>query len=82
MGNKGKLYYDLGSTTTRNDPPENKPGDVNGNNNAIGKDASVSVNESGIILRLIEEIHHQQVAHEHEVDRLLTIIENLTNKLT
>lgn len=78
MSYKGKLYYDLGPTTTRNDSPENKHGDVNGSNNAIGKDASVSVNESGIILRLIEEIHHQQVAHEHEVDRLLTIIENLT----
>lgn len=82
MGNKGKLYYDLGSTTTRNDSPENKHGDVNGSNNAIGKDASVSVNESGIILHLIEEIHRQQVAHEHEVDRLLTIIENLTKKIT
>ena len=78
MSYKGKLYYDLGSPTTRNDSPENKHGDVNGSNNAIGKDASVNVNESGIILRLIEEIHHQQVAHEHEVDRLLTIIENLT----
>lgn len=82
MGNKGKLYYDLGSTTTRNDSPENKHGDVNGSNNAIGKDASVNVNESGIILHLIEEIHRQQVAHEHEVDRLLTIIENLTKKIT
>lgn len=82
MSYKGKLYYDLGPTTTRNDSPENKHGDVNGSNNAIGKDASVNVNESGIILRLIEEIHHQQVAHEHEVDRLLTIIENLTKKIT
>jgi len=74
MSYKGKLYYDLGPTTTRNDSPENKHGDVNGSNNAIGKDASVNVNESGIILRLIEEIHHQQVAHEHEVDRLLAIL--------
>lgn len=82
MGNKGKLYYDLGSTTTRNDQPEKTPGGVNGSNNAIGNEASVNVNESGIILRLIEEIHRQQDAHEHEVDRLLTIIENLTKKLT
>ena len=82
MSYKGKLYYDLGPTTTRNDQPEKIPGGVNGSNNAIGNEARVSVNESDIILRLIEEIHRQQVAHEHEVDRLLTIIENLTNKLT
>ena len=78
MGSKGKLYYDLGSNTPRKDQPEKTPGGVNGNNNAIGNEASVTVNESGIILRLIDEIHQQHAAHQKEVDRLLTIIECLT----
>ena len=78
--NKPKLYYDLGTSTSRKESSGKTPGEVNGNNNAIGNEARVSVNESDIILRLIEEIHHQQVAHQHEVDRLLSIIECLTKK--
>ena len=80
MGYKGKLYYDLGTTTPRKDQPEKTPGGVNGSNNAIGNEASVTVNESGIILRLIDELHQQHDAHQKEVDRLLSIIEKLTNK--
>ena len=80
MGYKGKLYYDLGSNTPRKDQPEKTPGGVNGSNNAIGNEARVSVNESDIILRLIDELHQQHAAHQKEVDRLLTIIECLTKK--
>ena len=80
MKNKPKLYYDLGTSTSRKESSGNTPGEVNGNNNAIGNEARVSVNESDIILRLVDELHHQHAAHQKEVDRLLSIIEKLTNK--
>ena len=52
-------------------------GDVNGNNNAVGKDATVNINESETISNLISVIKKEQ----EQKDRMLSIIEDLTSKI-
>ena len=59
-------------------------GEVSGNNNAIGKEASVRVNESITISKLIDEITAQRKLTENaqgQLDRMLSIIEDLTSKI-
>lgn len=55
--------------------------DVNGNNNAIGNEASVRVNESEIIEKLLDEMKEQRKSSEEQIGRMLTIIEDLTSKI-
>ena len=52
-------------------------GDVNGGNNAIGKESKVIVNESETISNLISVIKKEQ----EQKDRMLSIIEDLTSKM-
>ena len=52
-------------------------GDVSGSNNAIGRESVVNVNESETISNLIAVIKKEQ----EQIDRMLSIIEDLTGKI-
>ena len=51
---------------------------INGNNNAVGH-SHVVVNDSTTAAKLIEEMAQQRIAYQSQIDRLVKIIENLTN---
>ena len=55
--------------------------EFNGNNNAIGKEASVHVNESGIIEKLLNEMEEQRKNSQEQIGRMLSIIKDLTSKI-
>lgn len=55
-------------------------GDVNGNNNAIGNSPKVSTSDNKVVDKLINEISAQRESYQSQIDRLMKIIENLTNK--
>lgn len=59
-------------------------GDVNGNNNAIGHHASVNVNQDELLSKALDQMSSQQKTIEksqEQIDRLLSVIEDLTSKI-
>ena len=56
-------------------------GDVSGSNNAVGSEASVCVNESKVIEKMLNEMKEQREAAQNQIDRMLSIIEDLTGKI-
>ena len=60
-------------------------GDVTGDNNAIGHGASVTTtNDSRVVEKLLDEISEQRrlvSESQRQVDRLLSIVEKMTNNM-